>query len=218
MYQTIQLSGTINGGQVQQPTSIQIGLGANFASSASSFAQGPMQSTGNALDMAINGEGFFHVIRPDGTDAYTRDGSFKTDAQGLIVTNDGYALDPNITIPSGSTALNVAVDGTVSAILPGANEPAVLGQIRVSTFANPAGLTRVGMNLFTAGGASGDAQEATPGTEGAGALQSQYLEGSNVQVVDEMVRMILAQRAYEINSKAIQTADQMLSVINGLAR
>ena len=217
-YQTFQLSGTANSTTAVQPTSVQIGLGSNFAASATSFAIGTMQSTGNALDLAINGDGFFAVKRADGSLAYTRDGNFQTDSTGSIVTNDGDKLDPPITIPPGSSAVNVSADGTVSGILVGTTEPSVIGNIKISVVPNPGGLTRLGKNLFAASTGSGEPNSVPPGESGSGALQSTYLEGSNVQVVDEMVRMITAQRAYEINSKAIQTADQMLSIVNGLSR
>ena len=217
-YQTFQVSGTSNSSTAVQPTSVQIGLGSNLAASASSFGIGPMQSTGNALDLAINGDGFFMVKRADGTTAYTRDGNFQTDSAGNIVTNNGDKIDPPILIPPGSTAVNISADGTVSGILVGSTEPQVIGQIKIAMVPNPGGLTRAGQNLFTASAGSGEPTPVTPGESGSGPLQSSYLEGSNVQVVDEMVRMIMAQRAYEINSKAIQTADQMLSIVNGLAR
>jgi flagellar basal-body rod protein FlgG len=218
MYQTYRASGAAQGGEARQPLAMQIGLGSKFASSATNFAQGPVHTTGGPLDFAINGDGFFQVEKPDGATAYTRDGSFKRDANGLLVTSEGYPVVPNITIPTGATALTVGANGIVSAVLPDQDEPQELGQIQLATFANPAGLTRIGMNLYIAGGASGEARVVNPGEEGAGTIQSGFLEGSNVQVVEEMVRMILAQRAYEINSKAIQTADDMLSLLNNLKR
>ncbi|MBL8086893.1 MAG: flagellar basal-body rod protein FlgG [Chthonomonas sp.] len=218
MYQTTRASGAQNFGNVALPEPIQVGLGARLAATASSFKQGALQSTGNPIDMAIVGEGFFGVERPDGTLAYTRDGAFKMDSAGLLVNNDGYPLVPNITVPTGAQAITISSAGIVSAILPGSSQPTQLGNVRITLFSNPAGLTRIGQNLFQAGGASGDPQETEPGQGGSGTIQSQHLEGSNVQVVEEMVRMILAQRAYEINSKAIQTADDMLSVLNQLKR
>ena len=217
-YQTFKASGAGNGATAKQPLSLQVGLGAKFAASSTNFANGPLQSTGNPLDFAINGDGFFQVEMPSGRTGYTRDGSFKRDVNGLLVTSEGYALQPAITIPAGATAISVSEGGEVSAILPGQNEPQVVGEIQLAMFANPAGLTRVGQNLYEAGGASGDPQVVAPAQEGAGRLQSAFLEGSNVQVVEEMVRMIMAQRAYEINSKAIVTADEMLSILNNLKR
>jgi len=218
MYQTFRASGATVGGSAKTPESSQVGLGVKFVGNATNLAQGPLQATGNPLDISINGEGFFAVERPDGTTAYTRDGSLKRDATGLLVNSDGLPLQPNITIPSSATAITVSSTGTVSAIIAGQNEPQELGTIQLTTFANPSGLTRVGQNLYLAGGASGDAQTANPGENGAGLLSSGFIEGSNVQIVEEMVRMILAQRAYEINSKGIQTADEMLGTLNNIKR
>ncbi len=218
VYQTFRSSGASSGTSVSAPLALQVGLGSRFSASSVSTAQGPLNNTGNPFDLAIQGEGFFQVQRVDGSTAYTRDGSFKRDANGLLVTSDGYHVQPEITIPEGATSLSIAPNGTVSAILPGTSEPQTLGQITLATFTNPGGLTRIGQNLFMAGGASGDPKVGNPGDNGSGSLQTGFLEGSNVQVVDEMVRMITAQRSYEINSKAIQTADEMLSTINGLKR
>jgi len=215
-YQTYRSSGALTG-DTSSPMAMQIGLGSNYASSVSNLSQGPLQATGNVLDMAINGEGFFKIQHGD-EEVYTRDGSFTTDREGYVVTNDGDKLIPNIQIPVGSTAISISTDGTVTAIKPGGNDPEEIGKIEICLFANPSGLTRLGQNLYRAGGASGEPVTVTPGKEGGGTLRSSYLEGSNVQVVDEMVRMITAQRAYEVNSKAIQTADQMLSVLNNLIR
>ncbi len=218
MYQTQRSSGAQNNGAVNSPEPLQVGLGSRLSATGSSFKQGPLQATGNVTDMAIVGPGFFAVERPDGTTAYTRDGSFKLDAAGLLVTHDGYPLVPNVTVPTGAQAITISSTGVISAILPGNAEPVVLGNVSLTNFPNPAGLTRVGQNLYLGGGASGDPQEGEPGSNGMGTIQSQHVEGSNVQVVEEMVKMILAQRAYEINSKAIQTADEMLSVLNQLKR
>ncbi len=218
MYQTFRASGATVSGSVRTPESTQVGLGSRFVSSSTNFVQGALQSTGNALDLAINGDGFFQVERPDGSIAYTRDGSFKRDANGLIVTNDGYPLVPNITIPTEAKAITISPNGQVSAVIEGQDAPQDLESIQLYLFANPAGLTRIGQNLYTAGGASGDAISAAPGSGGTGIVQSGVVEGSNVSIVDEMVRMILAQRAYEVNSKAIQTADDMLGVLNQLKR
>lgn len=218
MYQTYRASGASVGGNVKTPESSQVGLGVRFVGNATNLSQGPLQATSNPLDIAINGEGFFAVERPDGTTAYTRDGSLRRDSNGLLVNPDGLPLLPNITVPNGATAITVSSTGAVSAILPGQNEPQDIGTIQLTVFANPAGLTRIGQNLYTSGGASGDAQTVAPGESGAGTLSSGFIEGSNVQIVEEMVRMILAQRAYEINSKGIQTADEMLSTLNNIKR
>ncbi|MBS1723731.1 MAG: flagellar basal-body rod protein FlgG [Armatimonadetes bacterium] len=218
MYQTYRASGAANGGEATLPSAAQIGLGSRFASSTTSFTYGTIQATGNPYDVAISGDGFFQVELPDGTTAYTRDGAFKTDANGLLVTSDGYAVTPQITVPTGATAITIAPNGTVTAVLAGTNDPAQVGTINLAIFPNPAGLTRIGQNLFRSGGGSGDPVTAVPGEQGAGTLQQRFIEGSNVQVVEEMVRMISAQRAYEINSKAIQTADEMLGILNSLKR
>lgn len=218
MYQVYRASGAPTGGSATQPQAVQIGLGSRFSASSTSFGHGSMQPTGNPFDIAINGEGFFGIQRPDGTIGYTRDGSFKRDSTGRLVTSDGYPLESDITIPADATAISIAPNGAVSANLAGQQEPTQLGQIQLVIFANPAGLTRVGQNLYMAGGGSGEPVTSTPGEGGAGSLQSSFLESSNVQVVEEMVRMILAQRAYEINSKAIQTADDMLGVLSALKR
>ena len=217
-YQTTEVAGATNSATSTQPTSVQIGLGANFVASATGFESGPMNSTGNPYDLAINGNGFFAIKRADGTTAYTRDGSFKTDSAGNLVTNNGEQLDPPINIPTGSTEVSISSDGTISGVLPGSKDPQVIAQIQIAFIPNPGGLTRLGENLFAAGTAAGAVTLVTPGESGTGQIRSSFLEGSNVQVVDEMVRMIMAQRAYEINSKAIQTSDQMLSIINGLVR
>lgn len=218
VYQTVIASGTNNGNNATNPTAVQIGLGSKFAANSSNFTQGPLLATGNPLDVAIQGDGFFQIQRPDGTTAYTRDGAFKRDANGTLVTNDGYHVLPEITIPSGATAVSVSANGTVSALVPGSTDPQTVGQIQLATFVNPSGLTRLGQSLYAAGGASGSPVVVNPGDSNSGTLQSGYVEGSNVQVVDEMVHMITAQRAYEINSKAIQTADDMLNVVNSLKR
>lgn len=217
MYQTYRASNASSGG-LGQPVAMQIGLGSQFASTNTNFAPGGPQQTGNATDVMILGEGFFQVTMPDGTNAYTRDGSFKLDSDGSMVTSNGYKLAGDIKIETGSTAITIGPDGTIMAKLPGANDPTEVGKIEIVIFPNAGGLSRAGENLYTAGGASGDPQTVTPGTGGSGRLQGGALETSNVQVVEEMVRMITAQRAYEINSKAIQTADDMLSQLNQLKR
>jgi flagellar basal-body rod protein FlgG len=218
MYQTFKVGGASAGGTAVQPNSIQIGAGSQFSSDSSNFDPGPLQATGNPLDVAIAGSGFLSVLRPDGSTAYTRDGSLKTDASGLLVSSDGYPLQPEITIPQGATALSISNTGVVSAIRPGDSSPTELGRISLTMFSNPAGLLRVGQNLYTKTGASGDPTDADPGEQGSGLVNSGFLEGSNVQVVEEMVKMIMAQRAYEINSKAIQTADDMLAATNSIKR
>lgn len=218
MYQNVNGAGAPTGASTTLPGSIQVGLGTKFSSIASDFSQGAMQQTGAQTDIAINGGGFFRINGPNGQILYSRDGSFKTDVNGNMVTSDGYLLADNIQIPLGYTALNISADGIVSAVPPGTNAPSELGKIQISMFMNPSGLVRQGNNLFASSNASGEPQNTVPGLNGSGTLQQSFLEGSNVSVVEEMVRMISAQRAYEINSKAITTADDMLSTLNGLKR
>ena len=213
MYQTTATSSSEAGGR---PTAMQVGLGARWTGNATDMSQGAPVQTSAPLNLAISGEGFFKVTGADGTFQYTRDGTFTVDAAGQIVTQQGLVLEPNITIPPGSTGVSVDQLGKVTATTPGSSAPTVISTITLTTFPNPAGLTRLGNNLYGEGGGSGAASEVTLGTPGAPTLQSGYVEGSNVQVVNEMVNMITAQRAYEINSKAIQTADSMLQVANNL--
>lgn len=218
VYQTLRASGASNGTGVQAPMGLQVGLGTHFAGNAASFTQGGLQASGNPFDVAIQGEGFFSVTKADGTTAYTRDGSFKRDANGDLVTGDGLRLNPPITVPPEATSFTVSPTGIVSAVMPGEQTPRTLGNITLTMFPNPAGLMREGQNLYIQGGASGEAVTAVPGDSGSGQLQSGFIEGSNVSIVEEMVKMIMAQRAYEINSKAIQTADDMLGTLNQLKR
>ncbi|MCW5941774.1 MAG: flagellar basal-body rod protein FlgG [Fimbriimonadaceae bacterium] len=217
MYQTFRASGAITAGEVRAPQALQVGLGSKFVASATSFLEAPLQPTNNPLDLAIRGMGFLQISRPDGTVAYTRDGSLKVNSEGVLTYN-GDPLEPRVTIPTGARDVTIAPNGTVEGKVGSSQTPENFGQIQVVMFANPAGLTRLGQNLYAAGGGSGDPQPTTPGENGSGEIQSGFLEGSNVQIVEEMVRMILAQRAYEINSKAIQTADDMLGVLNNLKR
>ncbi len=217
VYQTLRASGAATSPGTNMPQSSQVGLGAHYSASSTNFQQGAPVNTGDPTNLFINGQGFFQ-IQKDGETFYTRDGSFRLDAEGQLVTVDGYLVDPGITVPNGASELTISVNGTVSAKLPGNNETTQLGELQLAVFTNPAGLTRVGQNLFRAGGASGDAQVVAPGAGGSGSIQQGFVEGSNVQIVEEMVRMITAQRAYEINSKAIQTADDMLGILNNLKR
>lgn len=211
MYQTIRQPGTATGPATQVPSGIQMGSGVKQVDTQRLYTEGSPQQTGNSLDMNIQGDGFFQVTMPDGTTAYTRDGHFTTDGQGQIVTADGYPVQPAISIPANQTALSVSADGQVSATIPGTATPQVLGQLQLARFINPTGLSAIGSNLLTETAASGTPVTDNPGTDGAGTIQSQYLEMSNVQVVTEMVNMIVAQRAYEMNTKVITTCDDMLS-------
>lgn len=211
VYQQIQAPGTPVGASVV-PVGSQVGLGVKVGSSEKIFTQGTLQETDNPLDLAIQGDGFFQVTMPDGSTAYTRDGSFKQDANGALVTADGYFVQPQITVPQNAQSINVGADGTVTALVPGSSQPQQLGQIQVARFVNPAGLSPVGgHNLYTQTGASGAPSVSQAGLNGTGTIQGGYLENSNVQVVQEIVNMIVAQRAFEANSKAITGADQMLS-------
>jgi flagellar basal-body rod protein FlgG len=218
MYQTIRQSGSSTGPDTQLPTGIQIGSGVRQVATQKIYTPGNFQQTGNELDVAIEGDGFLQVVLPDGALAYTRDGSLKRDGEGRIVTSEGYPLEPQITIPAEATEITISAEGVVSATIPGQTATEELGQIQLARFVNPAGLDSIGRNLLKETSASGQPVVTNPGADGAGTIVQQYLEMSNVQVVEEMVNMIVAQRAYEINSKAIQTADDMLGQAANLKR
>jgi flagellar basal-body rod protein FlgG len=209
VYQTIQSPGAPIANSIV-PVGQDVGLGVKVGSSEKLFTQGSLVGTGNGLDAAIQGDGFFQVTLPDGTTAYTRDGHFTQDANGAVVNSDGYFLQPQITIPQNATQVQIGSDGTVTAQVPGTNTVQTLGQITLARFVNNAGLSPQGSNYFVQTGASGPPIVTQPGLNGAGTLQGDYLENSNVQIVNEIVNMIVAQRAYEANSKAIGSADQML--------
>ncbi|MCE2988673.1 MAG: flagellar basal-body rod protein FlgG [Burkholderiales bacterium] len=210
LYQNIRQPGAQSSQQTSLPTGLQLGTGVKPAATARVFTQGNLQQTGNNLDIAINGSGFFQVQLPDGSTGYTRDGSFRVDAQGQLVTSNGYALVPGITIPPNAQSVTIGQDGTVSISQAGSAAVTTVGTIQLSTFVNPAGLNSMGQNIFTETPASGTATPGNPGANGHGTLSQGYIETSNVNVVEELVAMIQTQRAYEINSKAIQTSDQML--------
>lgn len=207
--------------QSQQTTSagLQIGLGTRSAATEMIMTQGDFNQTGNKLDLAIQGAGFFQVSRPDGTIAFTRSGNFHRNNQGMMVTADGDTVLPSITIPSNATDITISQYGVVSATIPGQSTPAQLGTIQLATFANPGGLNSIGGNLFEQTASSGNPITDNPGgNTGMGTLQQGYLESSNVDVVAEFVQMILAQRAYESNSKVVHVADDMYSQINNMIR
>lgn len=218
MYQTIRQAGATTGPDTQLPTGLQMGSGVRQVATTKQHTEGSLQQTGNSLDVAIQGEGFFQITMPDGTLAYTRDGSFKKDSTGRIVTAEGYPLEPEITIPDNATDISISSDGRVSATIPNQTAPQDLGQIQTARFVNPAGLDSLGQNLYRETAASGTPTPDNPGNNGNGTLVQKYLEMSNVQVVEEMVNMIVAQRAYEMNSKAITTCDDMLSQAANLKR
>ena len=210
MYQNLRQVGANSSEETTLPTGLQAGLGTRAVATARNFSQGNLQQSSNPLDIAVRGSGFFQVQMPDGTLGYTRDGSFQVDAQGALVTNNGYPLQPGITIPVGAQGVTIAQDGTVSAVLSGQTQPQILGQLQLASFVNPAGLEPKGQNIFTETVASGTPNTGEPGLNGLGSLQQGFVETSNVNVVEELVSMIQTQRAYELNSKAIQTSDQML--------
>ena len=216
MYQTLRPAGSAAQEQAQLPTGHQVGLGVRVAATSRNFQQGALQQTGNGFDVAIKGQGFFQIQLPDGTTGYTRDGAFQVDANGQLVTNAGFVVQPGITVPGNATNVSIAADGTVSASVPGQTQPQALGQLQLASFVNPAGLESRGGNLFAETAASGAPQAGAPGSNGLGPLQSGFVEGSNVNVVEELVTMIATQRAYELNSKAIQTSDQMLARLGQL--
>jgi flagellar basal-body rod protein FlgG len=218
LYQTVRYAGTPTTAGAQVPTGIQIGHGVRHVATQRIFSQGTFQQTDNPMDIVIEGDGFFQILLPDGGIRYTRDGAFKMDSDGRLTTSDGFPLEPEIIVPIDAIDFSVGSDGTVSVMRPGASEPETIGQIELVRFVNPAGLKSEGGNLFAATAASGSPMIGTPGLDGFGKLAQGWLEMSNVQVVEEMVNMIVAQRAYETNSKAIQAADDMLQTANNLRR
>ncbi len=218
LYQTMRAAGAAETEGTMVPTGIQVGLGVRPGAVQKVHTQGDMQATGNQLDVVIEGDGFFQVVLPSGGYAYTRDGSFKTDGNGRLVTSDGYPVWPEINIPRQMKYISIGAQGAVIGKEDGTTETTSLGAIKIVKFQNPAGLTNIGRNLLVQSEASGEPMEDTPGMNGLGTLSQGFLEMSNVKVVEEMVNMIVAQRAYEVNSKSIQTADDMLSIANQLRR
>ena len=216
MSQEMRPAGATVADGVTTPTGLEIGLGVQPSSTETMFDQGTLQNTGNQFDVAIQGNGFLQVLLPSGSTGYTRDGSLNVDSQGRLVNASGYAVQPEITIPTDATAVSIGGDGTVQVTTAGSTTPQTVGQIQLATFSNPAGLENIGGNNFAPTAASGTAVTGTAGQNGFGPLSQGMLEGSNVQIVQEMVNMITAQRAYETNSKAISTADQMLQTANQL--
>ncbi len=218
MYQNLKTSGSPSTNATQVPTGIQIGLGSRLAAVTKIFTPGDFTQTGNELDMAVEGDGFYQIQLPDGGTGYSRSGSFKKDSTGRVVTSDGYPLLPAISIPSNATKVNIGNDGTVSVMQAGQNTPTQVGNIQLASFSNPSGLSAQGKNLFLPTDASGAATTGTPGQTGLGTIAQGFLEMSNVSVMEEMVSMIVGQRAYEINSKAVQASDEMLQTANNLKR
>ena len=218
LYQQIRLAGATQAEGAQVPVELQIGYGTRPVATQRMFSQGTVVPTGNPLDVSIDGEGFLQVVLPDQSTAYTRDGALKLSSEGTIVTSDGYTLVPQIILPPDATAINVSSNGEVSVVIPGSTDVQEVGQLELARFVNPAGMKSIGRNLLLATQASGDPIVGQPDSEGFGKLSQGFLELSNVEVVDEMVNMIVAQRAYEINAKAIQTSEEMLSNANNLKR
>ena len=214
IYQNLKQVGAATSQDTQAPSGLSLGTGVRVVATEKVFTQGSSNQTGNALDVAILGRGFLQVALPDGTLAYTRDGSMQLNSQGQLVTASGYAIQPSITIPNGAQSLSISSDGVVSATLNGESAPTQLGTLQLADFVNPAGLQPRGENLLTESAASGTAQVSTPGLNGLGTLQQGSVEASNVNVVEEMVNMIQAQRAYEMNTKAISGSDQMLQFLS----
>ncbi|OOC34642.1 flagellar basal-body rod protein FlgG [Helicobacter pylori] len=217
-YQAMQYAGTNTSNTTLSPDGMEVGLGVRPSAITKMFSQGSPKETENNLDVAITGKGFFQVQLPDGTTAYTRSGNFKLDEQGNLVTIEGYLLIPQITLPEDTTQVNIGVDGTVSVTQGLQTTSNVIGQITLANFVNPAGLHSMGDNLFSITNASGDAIVGNPDSQGLGKLRQGFLELSNVRLVEEMTDLITAQRAYEANSKSIQTADAMLQTVNSLKR
>lgn len=218
VYQNLRDPGAPSGQGGQLPTGLQLGHGVRPVATQKIYTQGSYQQTGNPLDVVIEGQGFLQVTLPDGSIAYTRDGALKKDGEGRIVTSEGYLLEPQITLPENALSVTISSDGIVSVTTPGNSTPQQIAQIELATFINPAGLNSIGRNLLTETAASGAPITGTPGQDGIGTVIQGYIEMSNVQVVEEMVNMIVAQRAYETNSKAIQTSDEMLQQANNLRR
>lgn len=218
IYQRMRAAGSPTTQGAELPIGIMVGHGVREIATPKIFTQGALQETGNELDIAIQGDGFFQIVLPDGTLAYTRDGSFKQDSTGRLLTSNGFALEPEIVIPQDATSIQISQDGTVSVTIAGQVQPQEVGQITLARFINPAGLEAIGSNLFVQTGASGDPLLGTPGLEGFGILTQGFLEQSNVQVVEEIINLIVAQRAYEANARSVTTADQMLQEANNLRR
>jgi len=216
IYQNLRQVGGNTADNAELPTGLHIGLGVRVVATARTYSQGNLQQTDNKLDVAINGNGFFRIQLPDGTVAYTRDGSFKLNNQGQIVTNQGYLLVDSPTVPENARSLTIGKDGQITVLLPGQTQPQLIGQITLANFINPAGLEPMGQNLFLESQASGAPNEGAPETEGFGQVLQGFLEASNVNVVQELVNMIQTQRAYELNSKAVTTSDQMLQRLTQL--
>ncbi len=213
LYQNLRQPGAQSSQTTQYPSGLQLGTGVRVVATERLMTQGNLTQTGNSLDVGINGQGFFQIMQPNGTIAYSRDGTFQLNNQGQVVTSNGYLLQPPVTIPPNAQSITIGSDGTVSVVLPGQAQPQQVGTMQLANFINPTGLQSIGDNLYLQTGSSGAPQTGQPTLNGLGSLQQGYLESSNVNVVSEMVDMISTQRAYEINSKAISTSDSMLGYL-----
>jgi flagellar basal-body rod protein FlgG len=218
VYQEMRVAGSSASASTEAPVGLDVGLGTRAVATARNFSSGNLRSTGSPLDLAIEGEGFLQVSLPDGTTGYSRAGTLHMDAQGLVVTSEGYPIEPQITIPANATSVSISKDGIVSATIAGQTGSQQLGTLELASFANPAGLRPIGGNLFTPTTASGEAEAGAPGSDGRGTLAQGFVEDSNVSVVEEMVNMIIGQRAYEANSRVVKAADEMLNQVNNLVR
>ena len=218
LYQKLRMAGVTGQVGAEIPVSLEVGYGVRPVATPRIFSQGDLTSTGNPFDVAIDGDGFFLILLPDGSEAFTRDGAFKLSRDGELVTSDGYIVSPSITIPEEAQTVSIGVDGTVSYTEQGIPEPAEVGTLELVRFINPAGLQSLGRNLYSETNSSGAYTTGVAAEEGFGSIRQGFLELSNVQIVDEMVNLIIAQRAYEINSKAIQTSEEMIQMANNLRR
>ena len=214
LYQNVRQVGAATSQDTQAPSGMSLGTGVRVVATETTYTQGNLSQTGNSLDLAINGRGFFQILLPDGTLAYTRAGDFQLSSQGQLVTASGYVVQPGISIPQGAQSISIGADGVVSVLLAGQSTPTQVGSLQLADFVNPTGLQARGENLLLETAASGTAQPGTPGQSGLGLLEQGAIESSNVNVVEEMVAMIETQRAYEMNTKAIQTTDQMLQYLS----
>jgi flagellar basal-body rod protein FlgG len=217
MYQTLRQPGANSTQETELPSGSQVGTGVQQVATERIFTQGSLQQTGNSKDVAVNGQGFFQVLMPDGSTGYTRDGSFQTNAQGQLVTSSGYQVIPAITVPANALSLTVGSDGVVTVTTPANANNTTIGSLQLAMFINPAGLQSNGENLYSETASSGAPTITTPGLNGSGTLDQGYVEASNVNVVQELVNMIQTQRAYEINSKAVTTSDQMLQTLSQMS-
>ncbi len=218
IYQDLRTPGALSTEGSEIPSGIQLGLGVRPVAIQKVFQQGDFIHTGNPLDLVIEGDGFFQILMPDGTIAYTRGGSFKLDSEGRIVNSDGYVLEPEIAIPPDTLSITIGSDGIISVVEAGSTEPTEIGQIELTRFINPAGLKAIGRGLFIPTASSGDPITDIPGNEGIGTISQGFIELSNVNIVEEMINMIISQMAYEMNSKAVQASDEMMQTANNMKR